>query len=150
MAFETGPYLKMACFCERLLREADGVTSVIRVIDRLTHTEAKPDAPEEMPSVTYEMKLVTMLIPGSALGRHDLKIERELPSGLREKPVSFTVHMEGGNRGANIVMDVKMTFPLEGLYWFNIYFDDALLTRMPFQVLYQRISIPSAAPGSGP
>jgi len=150
MVFETGPHLKMACFCERMLREADGVASVIRVIDRLIHTEAKPDAPAEMPPVTYEMKLVIMLIPGSALGRHELKIERELPSGLREKPVAITVQMEGGNRGANIVMDVKMTFPLEGLYWFNVYLDDALLTKMPFQVLYQRISIPGAAAGAGP
>jgi hypothetical protein len=133
-----------------MLREADGVASVIRVIDRLIHTEAKPDAPAEMPPVTYEMKLVIMLIPGSALGRHELKIERELPSGLREKPVAITVQMEGGNRGANIVMDVKMTFPLEGLYWFNVYLDDALLTKMPFQVLYQRISIPGAAAGAGP
>jgi len=150
MVFETGPYLKMACFCERMLREADGVASVIRVIDRLIHTEAKPDAPAEMPPVTYEMKLVIMLIPGSALGRHELKIERELPSGLREKPIAITVQMEGGNRGANIVMDVKMTFPLEGPYWFNVYLDDALLTKMPFQVLYQRISIPGAAAGAGP
>jgi hypothetical protein len=133
-----------------MLREVDGVASVIRVIDRLTHTEAKPDAPPEMPPVTYAMKLVIMLIPGSALGRHDLKIERELPSGFRDKPITMTVQMEGSNRGANIVMDVTMTFPLEGLYWFNLYLDDNLMTRVPFQVLYQRISTPGAAAGAGP
>lgn len=150
MVFETGPYLKMACFCERVLREADGVASVIRVIDRLIHTEAKPDAPAEMPPVTYEMKLVIMLIPGSALGRHDLKIERELPSGIRDKPIVITVQLEGGNRGANAIIDTKMKFPIEGLYWFNVYLDDTLLTRIPFQVLYQRMSIPSAAAGAEP
>jgi hypothetical protein len=150
MTFETGPYLKMACFCERLLREADGVATVVRVIDRLIHTEAKPDASAEMPPVTYEMKLVLMLIPGSAVGRHELKIEREPPSGIREKPIALTVQLEGGNRGANVVMDTKMTFPLEGLYWFNVYFDDVLLTKMPFQVLYQRISIPGVVPGTAP
>jgi len=150
MTFETGPFLKMACFCERLLREVDGVATVVRVIDRLTHTDSKPDAPTEMPPVTYEMKLVIMLIPGQALGRHDLKVERELPSGIIEKPIALTVQMEGGNRGANIVMDTKMTFPLEGLYWFNVYLDDVLLTKIPFQVLYQRISIPGVAPGAAP
>ena len=146
MSFEQGPYLKAALFCERILREADGVATCVRVIDRLTHTEAKPDAPAEMPPVTYEMKLVIMLISGSALGRHELKIERELPSGIREKPIVVTVQMEGGNRGANVVMDMKMTFLLEGLYWFNVYLDDALLTKMPFQVLYQRVSTASGAP----
>lgn len=150
MTFETGPYLKMACFCERVLREVDGVVTMVRVIDRLTHTESKPDAPAEMPSVTYEMKLVVMLIPGQALGRHELKIERELPSGIRDKPITVTVQMEGGNRGANIVMDIKMKFPLEGLYWFNVYLDDALLTKMPFQVLYQRVSIPGVSPDTAP
>ena len=150
MIFETGPYLKMACFCERILREVDGVTTVVRVIDRLTHTESKPDAPAEMPPVTYEMKLVIMLIPAKALGRHELKIERELPSGIKDKPIAVTVQMEGGNRGANIVMDIKMTFPLEGLYWFNVYLDDVLFTKLPFQVLYQRISIPGVAPGAAP
>ena len=150
MTFETGPFLKVACFCERVLREADGVVTVVRVIDRLTHTEAKPDAPAEMPPVTYEMKLVIMLIPAKALGRHELKVERELPSGIREKPIAMTVQMEGGNKGANIVMDTKMTFPLEGLYWFNVYLDDVLLTKMPFQVLYQRISIPGVAPDTAP
>ena len=150
MTFETGPYLKMACFCERVLREVDGVATIVRVIDRLIHTDAKPDAPAEMPPVTYEMRLVIMLIAGSALGRHEIKVERELPSGVREKPVAMTVQMEGANRGSNIVMDVKMTFPLEGLYWFNVYLNDALLTKMPFQVLYQRISIPGAAGGTAP
>lgn len=145
MAFETGPYLKMACFCEHVLREMDGVTTIVRIIDRLTHTESKPDAPTEMPPVKYEMKLIIMLVPGSALGRHEVKIERELPSGIRDKPVTVTVQMEGGNKGANIIMDIKMKFPIEGLYWFNVYVDDALLTRLPFQVLYQRISIPGTA-----
>ncbi len=148
MTFETGPYLKMACFCERVLREVDGVVTVVRVIDRLTHTESKPDAPSEMPPVTYEMKLVIMLIPAKALGRHEIKVERELPSGIKDKPMAVTVQMEGGNRGANIVMDTKMTFPLEGLYWFNVYLDDVLLTKIPFQVLYQRISIPGVTPGT--
>jgi len=150
MTFETGPYLKMACFCEHVLREADGVASLVRVIDRLIHTEAKPDAPAEMPPVKYKMKLVIMLIPGSAMGRHDLKIEREQPSGIRDKPIAITVQMEGGNRGSNIIMDTEMTFPIEGVYWFNVYLDDVLLTKMPFQVLYQRMSIPSAAAGAGP
>ena len=146
MQFEQGPYLKMACFCERILRETDGVVTLVRVIDRLTHTEAGPSPPAEMPPVTYEMKVVIMLIPGQALGRHELKIERELPSGIREEPITLTVQMEGADRGANVVIDVKMTFPLEGLYWFNVYLNDALLTRMPFRVMYQRLSTAAHGP----
>jgi hypothetical protein len=57
------------------------VLSLIRLIDTLTHTEARPDAPEEMPPMTYTLKLVIMLKPGAARGRHELRIVPELPSG---------------------------------------------------------------------
>lgn len=30
---DTGPFLQMAVFCERLLEEKDGVLSAIRIID---------------------------------------------------------------------------------------------------------------------
>lgn len=34
--FATGPYLNAALICEKMLREADGVLSPIRIIDRYT------------------------------------------------------------------------------------------------------------------
>ncbi|MGH9740926.1 MAG: hypothetical protein ACRD51_01105, partial [Candidatus Acidiferrum sp.] len=47
---EGGPYLQMACFCEKVLNEKDGVLSIIRVIDRLTVNASGPDSPEQMPA----------------------------------------------------------------------------------------------------
>ena len=35
-------YLQMAVFCEKVLREADGVLSVIRIVDRFTVGGATP------------------------------------------------------------------------------------------------------------
>ena len=32
--FERGPYIQVAAFCERVLQEADGVVSLIRIVDR--------------------------------------------------------------------------------------------------------------------
>ena len=142
MSFEQGPYLEVAAFCERVLHEQDGVLSLIRVIDRVTHTVVGPDAPLEMEPFDYQMVLVLKLKAGEARGRHEVKIERELPSGLRETETapSWTVHLEGGNRGADLVMNVAMRFEVEGLYWFNVYFDGELLTRMPFEVRYSRMA----------
>ena len=146
MTFESGPYLKIACFCERSLQEKDGVLSLIRVVDRVTHTRAGPDAPAEMPAFPYSMTAVVMLVSGQARGRHELKIEPEQPSGLKKPTFTTTVHMEGEDKGQNVVMNLRMTFDQEGLWWFNVYLDDHLLTRMPFRVMYQRMLQPGPRP----
>jgi hypothetical protein len=39
--FANGPYLQAAFFCERLLEEADGVLSAIRIVDTVTIWEDK-------------------------------------------------------------------------------------------------------------
>ena len=149
MVFETGPYLKIACLCERALQEKDGILSLIRIIDRVTHTRAGPDAPAEMPSFPYGMTAVIMLVSGQARGRHELKIEPEEPSGLKKPPLTATVQLEGDDKGQNIVMNMRMAFDQEGLWWFNVFFDDQLLTRMPFRVMYQRMLQPAPRPPTG-
>lgn len=141
MPFETGPYLKSAVFCETVLREADGVLSLIRLVDRLTISARGPSAPDTMPKTPYHITAVIMLISGEARGRHEIKIEREEPSGLKTKPPFLaTVQMEGEDRGANVILDMHLTFEMEGLYWFYIYFDDTLISKMPFRVMYARVS----------
>ena len=146
MAFEQGPYVQVAAFCEQVIEDKTGVISLIRVIDTVTHRETRPDAPEEMPPVPYRMKLVLMLKAGRARGRHDVRIVPELPSGETKNPISFSVQMEGENRGQNVIADFAFTFTLEGLYWFNVYLGDAVLTRMPFQVRYVRVAVPQTPP----
>jgi hypothetical protein len=149
MTFETGPYLKTALFCEKVLREADGVASLIRIIDRVTITAAGPDAPQTMPKTPYNMTAVISVTSGQSRGRHEIRIEPEEPSGLKKAPPFVaTVQMEGEDRGANIVLNMTFTFEMEGLYWFHIYFDDTLLTKIPFRMMYARISAGPPRPPS--
>lgn len=140
MSFEQGPYLQIAVFCDRVLHEQDGVLSLIRVIDRVTHTVGGKSPPKEMAPFDYPMVAVLSLKPGKATGRHEVRIEIELPDGIRDPATipPLTVHLEGGDRGANLVMNIRMRFKLEGLYWFHVYFDNEFLTKMPFRVLYSR------------
>jgi len=138
---EEGPYLKSAVFCEKVLREADNVFSLIRIIDRLNLTASGSEVPDSMPKTTYSLNAVIMLIPDKARGRRDIKIEIEEPSGLkRERPFLATLQMEGEERGANLIAEMRITFEHEGLYWFHVWLDDILLTKMPFRVTYGRIS----------
>ena len=138
MPLEEGPYLQIACFCENVIEDKRGVLSVIGVIDTLTVEAAGPEAPEEMPPVTRELHLVLTLKSGTARGRCQIRITPELPSGIRLDSVVLTAHMEGAERGANIIANMPFTFKLEGLYWFIIDLDDVVLTRIPFRVKYSR------------
>jgi len=137
-----GPYLQMAFFCEKVLREADGVMSFIRQVDRLTTMASGSDAPAQMPPTTYTPFMAIVIKSGGARGSHEIKLFRERPSGFRDtEPLfSLSVLFEGEERGQGIYGPVAMTFEEEGLYWFDVYVDDTLMTRMPFRVIYQRAS----------
>jgi len=139
MISEQGPYIQMAGLCEQVIEDKRGALSLIRIVDTITHTEARPDAPAEMPPVTYPMKMVIMLKSGRARGRHELKIVPELPSGGLKDPLIRSIQMEGEERGVNNIINMVFTFTMEGLYWFNLYLDDSLLTRIPLRVKYNRI-----------
>lgn len=136
--FERGPHVQIAALCERVLTEADGVLSLIRIVDRITHTERGPDPPREMPEVHYPLTLVLTLKADKARGRHDITITPELPSGETLRPFSTAVQMEGEGRGTNIIMQMNIPYKLEGLYWFNVKFGEHVLTRLPLQVQYSR------------
>lgn len=147
--FEHGPYVQAALFCEKVLQEKDSVNSLIRVIDRLTHTIVGPAVPEQMEPFTYAMTLVLMLKSGKAQGSFQVRVDIEPPSGVAKRGLSLPVFLEGGERGANVVLQMNVQFAEPGLYWFDVYFwdnEDKLLTRMPFRVIYARTTTPGTPP----
>ena len=145
MSFEQGPYIQVAGLCEQVIEDKTGALSLIRIIDTINHTEARPDAPVDMPPIPYPMKMVIMLKSGRARGRHELKIVPEMPSGENKSPLTQSIQMEGEERGTNNIINMLFTFTMEGLYWFNIYLDDSLLTRIPMRIKYNRIITPAPA-----
>lgn len=145
MTFEQGPFITAAALCEQVIEDKTGALSLIRIVDTITHGIAGPDAPEDMPPVTYPMKMVIMLKSGRARGRHELKVSPELPSGELKQPITQSVQMEGEERGINHIINMVFTFTIEGLYWFNIYLDEELLTKIPLRIKYNRIVLPAPA-----
>lgn len=151
MALEQGPYVAIACLCEMVIEDKTGVLSLIRIIDRLTHTEAGPNPPKEMPPFTHSWFLVLTLKSGMAQGRYDIRIQLQRPDGSVEDVNTTTVHFEGEEKGHNLIGQIITQFHIEGLHWYKIYLEDGdrqdLLTAVPFRVMYNRVthaSIPSA------
>ena len=137
--FERGPYVQVATLCERVLREADGVISLIRIVDRVTHTERGSNPPQDMPEIHYPLNIVLTLKSGTARGRHDVTMTPEQPSGETLPPITLSVNMEVENKGVNIVSPIDIPLKYEGLYWIKIDFDGTVITRIPLEVRYSRM-----------
>lgn len=142
MGFETGPFLTLAVFCEQVIEDKSGVLSLIRIVDRMYVSTFGPMSPEEMPPADLNWFMVLSFKSGEARGSHPIKIEPELPSGLRLSPIILSAHFEGGNRGHNIISRLNMKLTMPGIYWFRIYVDDELVTQIPVEVIYSRMVTP--------
>ena len=144
MPFDRGPYLSVATFCEQVIEDKSGVLSLIRIVDRLDFIIQGPNAPEEMPVSNFNLTLVLTLKSGDARGSHEVKIVPELPSGETLSPSILSVHLEGGNRGADLISKFDMPLAMPGVYWFKIYIDGEFLTQTPIEVIYTRVVSPIA------
>jgi len=148
MPFEGGPYVQAACFCDTFIEDKTGSLSLIRVIDTVTHTEAGPSAPEDLPPFPSTLNLILMLKSGKARGRNNLRIVPELPTGSSMDELTVTVHFEGEEKGHNVITRMALTFEHEGLYWFKVYLGEELLTAIPLRVRYNRIVTAPSPPAT--
>ena len=146
MAFDDGPYVQAACFCDMVLQEKTGVLSLIRIVDVVESTASGPNPPDDMPPTSYRFKLVLMLKSGNARGRYNVTVVPQLPTGETKDPFIASTYFEGEEKGHNIVVDMAFVFDVEGLYWFKVYIDDNKLTAIPFRAKYNRIVTTAARP----
>ena len=143
MKIAPGPYLNSAVLCERVLQEQDGVASLIRIVDRLIVSGSGPEGA----IVAQPINLAAFINfkSGDARGSHDVVIQQESPSGIRQPEARLSVLFEGEDRGVNLVMGINFVPTEEGLHWFDIGLDETFVTRIPLRVVHQRTAL-----GSGP
>ncbi len=136
-----GPYLVAAVICEKILQEKDETISVIRMVDRFNVTVNALGSPENLPPIPINLGLLISLKSGEARGRYTVKLRIVSPSGLQTLPDQLLpVLFEGGeDRGANLILNLNMVIDQEGVYWFGIFLEETLLTRVPLRVVYQRV-----------
>lgn len=145
MAFERGPFLTVASFCEQVIEDKFGVLSLVRLVDRKHISISGPNPPDDMPPTILDWYLVLCFKSGEARGSLTVKIIPELPSGLTIEPAIRTIYFEGGNRGPNVITRFNMKLESPGIYWFRIYMEDTLMTQVPVEIIYSR-TVSSAVP----
>jgi hypothetical protein len=129
------PHLQAVFFCEKVLTEADNVTSAIRIVDtiNLTITAGKP---KRGMALLLPLALLVMVKAGDARGEKELQVRSVGPSGKAYKAGTWKFTLAGPPEGgANLRADqVQLKWDKEGLYWFEILLDGTLFARAPLRV----------------
>lgn len=136
-------FLHVATFCEKVLNEADGVISIIRMIDRFN----VQGAAEEMQTVMLQFTLFISFKSGFLRGKHKVSIRPKSPKGDDLPSMDIPVLFEGDDdRGPALQIPIGWSVQEEGLFWWELYLNEELVTRMPLRVNYQQVKMP--IPGS--
>lgn len=140
----SGPHVGIAVFCEKVLKEGDGVMSLIRVVDRVTFTVAAGATPQ-----AYPLFVVIMFKSGDAQGTHPIALRSVGPSGQPLGTFEMPALFEGRDRGVSVVIQFAFQPAEEGLHWFDVLVDGQPFTRIPLRAIYQTISVTGAGPAPG-
>jgi len=140
------PWVQVAAFCNVAMQEGPpgGWMSLIRILDRWFFNGTAP----EMPPSTLQTTMVITLKSGNMRGPATVKIRPLTPSKKEMPSIEIPVLFEGDERGVNIILPVVMGIQETGLYWFDVFVDDQLFTRIPLRVVYQKAPGITPAPGS--
>jgi hypothetical protein len=133
----SGPFVAMAVFCARLDRQPDGTVDVVGVVDGISlAADADPggDAFDEAAAPVVRLLGLVSLRAGEARGRHTLSLRAHFPDGelgaTLTRPIEFTDQAPGATIGFPFELEARDT----GVYWFDVDYDDAPLTRIPLLV----------------
>ena len=91
-----------------------------------------------MPTAVYDLAIVVALTSDELKGIFDLTLKPVMPDGEVLAPATLPIELEGPGIVKPTFTRVSIPIELEGVYWFDLIFQDVLLTRMPLQVMYKR------------
>ncbi|MGB8260872.1 MAG: hypothetical protein WCE75_11000 [Terracidiphilus sp.] len=129
-------HLHVATFCEKVLREADGVMSLIRMVDRF---QVFGDT-EDMAPVLLSFTVFISFKSGILRGKQKVSLRPKSPTGKDLPAMEIPVLFEGDDdRGPALGFPVNWLVGEEGLFWWDLFLNDELVTRMPLRVTYQRV-----------
>jgi hypothetical protein len=98
-----------------------------------------------------QFTIVVVLKAGDLpVGKYNLKITLVKPNGEETQSQEAQAFFSAsGESGIAVISPVVIPAPDEGLHWFDVYFEEKQITRIPVRVLYQEVPIlqmPSAPP----
>jgi len=133
------PYITAALLCEKVLEEKNGTLSIIHIADKLNYRiEGLPEGFKPAIALTGLIALKS----GPVVGDHTVKITVERPGGERKEVASIPFKLLGKDQGQNVILNITLGIEQEGVYWFDVFFDEDLLTRMPLMIVQEQAQTP--------
>ena len=126
------PYVTAALLCEKVLQEKDESLTVIRIIDKLQYQVLGSLPADSKPLIALQG--LVGIKSGPVVGKHTLKIVGEKPGGSRKQLHELPLDLLGADQGQNIILNIQIGIDQDGLHWFDVIFDDEVLTRIPLVV----------------
>ena len=135
----TKPYVAAALLCEKVLHDADGVASLIRIVDRFTIIV--PKLPSNIaPSV--ELTGYFALKSGEVRGTSEITLKLRKPDGqVVDVPNKWPITLNGDEHGATVTLHLGLP-PVWGLYWLELHWNGELLSSAPFRLVEAQESQP--------
>jgi hypothetical protein len=129
-----GPYLSVAVIAEAVLTETDNKMSIIRIVDKIGI------APEVIQTINDEVVSFTLVVvvsfrAGGFKGESAFLLVQVSPSGESE-PIGMSQFQFSGtpNDTWEIKMPLNMKWNGPGQYWFEVYLDNKIFSRVPFEI----------------
>ncbi len=133
MVSEGGPYLQMAVLCEKVHIDSDGSASILRVTDQLAIRGDGPNGNWSMAKQVITLSLALSFNPGTSRAKHTVRV-RPSDEGAVAPDRELELDFSGTNRSGNLVLPLELEITSDGLYWFDVYLDGSLVTRVPLHV----------------
>jgi hypothetical protein len=140
---QVGPYLATAVLCEKVIKEEDGVFSIVRIIDRITFqlpAGLLSSGVFSLGAALYQACLFVTFKTGYAKGKRALSLKAFSPDGSKlMEDLTLSIQFDGkGETGAAANIQIGVQFRMEGLHWFHLFLDGQQITRIPLQVITQQ------------
>jgi hypothetical protein len=133
-----GPYVSTAALCELVLHEKNEQISCIRFVDTLELT-VPADTPDPFPLIVFQVRGLVSFKSGDFVGSKTLKIQLRNPGGKIGRPDQiYPLQFQGNEHGTNLIFQAELQTNQEGLYYFDIFLDEELATRMPLRIKVKR------------
>jgi hypothetical protein len=138
-----GPFLAGAFFCETVIEDkGDDTLSAIRIIDQvniLVPADAPPDFPSEQNRIRVPVVAILFFRTGDAKGSHSVRVEMESPTGKKNPPFEQVLPFSDVEHGgANIRLNMTIGVVKGGLFLYDVFLDNKLVTRMPLKINVDR------------
>jgi hypothetical protein len=133
---DQGPFLSAAAVCQYILRETDGVSSLIRIVDQFTVRGSA----REMEPGAIEFSMLIAFKNGDYAGTKTLGISVTNPEGSTSEWMSQKMEFKGNRHGgSNVMMQTAMGVKGPGRYHFDVFLDQERVTQIPIFVLYEQV-----------